>query len=194
VIVADSALNRGLDQTDLCAAAARAAGWRGGTLAVRAAAFADARAQSAAESKARALFADHPELGVPDLQVRIGDADGFFAQVDFLFREHRTIVEVDGKVKYSDPWGKPGDVLRDEKLREDRLRDAGFEVVRVTWEQLVRNPGRIIERNLAAFARAARGAACAPPPPPPTHGRPRGMSSLSTSAMRAIRTFRGRGG
>jgi very-short-patch-repair endonuclease len=159
VIVADSALSLGLDKVELEAAAARAAGWRGGTTALRAAAFADARSQSAAESRARALFAEHDALTGFDLQVRIGDANGFIAQVDFLFREHRTIVEIDGKVKYTDPWRTPGDVLWNEKLREDRLRDAGFEVVRVTWKQLVTEPGRVIERILAAFARAARRAA-----------------------------------
>ena len=159
VIVADSALRLGLEKTALQSAAARAAGWRGGATAVRAADFADARSQSAAESVARALFAEHPSLAGWDLQVRIGDADGFFAQVDFLFRAHRTIVEVDGRVKYSDPWGKPADVLWEEKQREDRLRDAGYEVVRVTWEQLIAHPERVVERMLAAFARAARRAA-----------------------------------
>lgn len=159
LIVADSALNRGLEKAELQAAAARAAGWRGGTMALRAAAFADARSQSPGESHARALFLDHEALTDFDLQVRIGDAGGYFAQVDFLFRAHSTIVEVDGKVKYTDPWRTPGDVLWEEKLREDRLREAGFEVVRVTWRQLVTEPERVIERILAAFARAARRAA-----------------------------------
>ena len=157
--VADSALRLGVDKVDLEAAAARAAGWRGGTMGLRAAAFADVRSQSEAESRARALFLDHDALTGFDLQVRIGDANGFIAQVDFLFREHRTVVEIDGKVKYTDPWRTPGDVLWEEKLREDRLRDAGYEVVRVTWKQLVTEPDRVIERILAAFARAARRAA-----------------------------------
>lgn len=159
VIVADSALRLGLRKAELQSAAARASAWRGGAMAVRAADFADGRAQSAAESVARVLFAEHAALRDWDLQVRIGDAYGVFAQVDFLYRAHRTIVEVDGRVKYSDPWGKPADVLWEEKQREDRLRDAGYEVVRVTWEQLIAHPERVVERVLAAFARAARRAA-----------------------------------
>lgn len=159
VIVADSALRRGADANELKAVAQCCSRWRGGKMAVRAANFADARAESAAESVARALFADHKQLTDFDLQVHVGDADGEIARVDFLFRRYRTIVEVDGRVKYVDPWDKPGDVLWEEKLREDRLRDAGFEVVRVTWHQLITQPERVIERILAAFARAERRAA-----------------------------------
>jgi hypothetical protein len=159
VIVADSALRRGLDKATLQNAAARAANWPGGSMAVRAAAFADGRSESPAESVARALFADTTALTGYDLQVWIADQGEPFARVDFLFRAHRTIVEVDGRVKYDDPWGKPTEVLWDEKLREDRLRDAGYEVVRVTWDQLMREPERVVERVLAAFARAARRAA-----------------------------------
>lgn len=159
VTVADSALRHGADPSGLKAAAQRCSRWRGGRMAVRAANFADARAESAAESVARALFAAHKDLTDFDLQVHIGDADGEIARVDFLFPRHRTIVEVDGRVKYTDPWDEPGDVLWKEKLREDRLRDAGFEVVRVTWQQLITQPERVIERVLAAFARADRRAA-----------------------------------
>jgi very-short-patch-repair endonuclease len=159
VTVCDSALVLGLEKAELESAAVRAAGWRGGTLALRAAAFADARSQSPGESRARALFAEHDALKNFEMQVRIGDASGFIARVDFLFREHRTVVEIDGKVKYTDPWRTPGDVLWEEKLREDLLRDAGFEVVRVTWKQLVTEPERVVARILAAFARAARRAA-----------------------------------
>jgi len=159
LIVVDSTLRRGLGKAELCAAADRAARWPGGSMGVRAAKFGDARAESPAESVARALFAQHSALRDYDLQVRIADSDGYFAKVDFLFRAHRTIVEVDGKVKYDDPWGTATDVLWDEKLREDRLRDLGYEVVRVTWEQLITRPERVVERVLAAFARADRRAA-----------------------------------
>lgn len=107
VIVADSALRRGLDKATLQNAAARAANWPGGSMAVRAAAFADGRSESPAESVARALFADTPALTGYDLQVWIADQGEPFARVDFLFRAHRTIVEVDGRVKYDAPWESP---------------------------------------------------------------------------------------
>jgi hypothetical protein len=46
-------------------------------------------------------------------------------------------------------------VLWDEKAREDRLRDLGWQVVRWLWEDL-QHPERLRERLLRAFARGAR--------------------------------------
>lgn len=89
-------------------------------------------------------------LPEPELQVPVYDADGQLAGiVDFLFREHRTIVEFDGALKYGDRT----DVLA-EKRREDRLRELGYEVVRITWDDL-RHPERVLAKIRAAFARAA---------------------------------------
>ncbi|MGQ0631122.1 MAG: hypothetical protein ACT4P1_08765 [Sporichthyaceae bacterium] len=158
IVVADRALKIGATRRELVDAAEHCRLWRGGKQGVRAAAFADRRAESPAESRARAVFVD---LGLPppELQVDIHDNAGLVARVDFLFREFHTVVEIDGKVKYTDPIGSPGEVLWREKLREDRLRDAGYEVVRVTWAQLLRDPEGIKARILAAFARAMRRAA-----------------------------------
>lgn len=91
-------------------------------------------------------------LGLPDpqLQVPIRDAAGdLVGVVDFLFADARTIVEFDGALKY----GSREDLLA-EKRREDRLRQLGYEVVRVTWADLA-YPDRIAARVAAAFARAA---------------------------------------
>ena len=57
------------------------------------------------------------------------------ARCDFGWEEHRTVGEYDGKVKYGrllKPGQDPGDVVYDEKLREDMLRDLGHEVARWT--------------------------------------------------------------
>ena len=62
------------------------------------------------------------------------------------------IGEADGLGKYDAPH-----VLRAEKLREDRLRDAGFEVVRCTWAEALHEPERLAVRVRAAFHRSARG-------------------------------------
>jgi very-short-patch-repair endonuclease len=93
-------------------------------------------------------------LPAPRPQARISDADGVIARVDLLFEEQRTILEVDGKLKYVDP--DDDQVLWREKKREDRLREAGYEVVRVTWADLMYHPERVRARLLAAFARAQR--------------------------------------
>jgi very-short-patch-repair endonuclease len=84
--------------------------------------------------------------------VQIGGA--VLARVDFLVGG-QVIVEFDGAVKYQTG---DGTVLFQEKQREDRLRELGFEVVRVIWPELDQ-PGEVIGRVHAALARArTRGA------------------------------------
>lgn len=91
-------------------------------------------------------------LGMPEptLQVNIMDPAGrFVGRVDMLVEEHRTIIEFDGLTKYADVTH-----LRGEKVREDRLRELGFEVVRLTWADLA-NPALVKVKIERAFARAA---------------------------------------
>jgi hypothetical protein len=108
---------------------------------------ADGRSESAGESRTRWLM--HAlALPVPELQAEIGTPDGWSARVDFLFRDQRVVVEFDGMVKYL-----TSEDLRREKVREDRLRELGYEVVRITWADLTR-PETVKARILAAFARA----------------------------------------
>lgn len=42
-----------------------------------------------------------------------------------------------------------------ERLREERLLDAGFQVVRMNWSQVTRHRAQTGRRILAAFARDA---------------------------------------
>ena len=67
------------------------------------------------------------------------------AVVDFLLTTEKVVLEFDGKVKYGrssdepDPFGRrltPQQVLWLEKQREDRIRELGYEVVRVVWSDL----------------------------------------------------------
>jgi very-short-patch-repair endonuclease len=67
------------------------------------------------------------------------------AVVDFLLDEAPVVIEFDGRVKYGreadepDPFGRRRSreqVVWEEKRREDRLRELGYEVVRVTWSDL----------------------------------------------------------
>jgi hypothetical protein len=129
--------------------------------------FADGRSESVAESLGRVVFAEQG-LPVPDLQQWISDERGTIGRVDYLLEQFRTIVEIDGKMKYVPstvkiPAGitaatqnRLGEIVWREKLREDRLREAGYEVVRVTWSDLVIRPHEVRARVLAAFARASR--------------------------------------
>jgi hypothetical protein len=60
------------------------------------------------------------------------------------------VIEFDDKIKY----GVDGkQALVDEKVREDRLRGLGYEIVRLTWADLTR-PGRVKTMVLAAAKRA----------------------------------------
>lgn len=125
--------------------------WPGSATARAALAFSDPMSESVGESRLRVLLHN---LGLPTplLQVEFRDSDGFVARVDFYFPEYDTVVEFDGLVKYA---GGSQQVLVEEKLREDRLRALGLEVVRITWADLDR-PTDVAARIRQAFARARR--------------------------------------
>ncbi len=112
-------------------------------------AFADGRAESVLESIARVAFKDCG-LPPPELQVWVGGAETV-GRVDFLWRRYRTVVEVDGLMKYRDPARA---VLQLE--RDKRLRDAGFEVVHLTWQDITENPPYVAAAIRAAFRRGVR--------------------------------------
>lgn len=156
VALADAALHRGLaDQAGLRRWLEEFHTWPGSLAANRVVTFADGRAESVGESRARVLFAQQG-LPSPDLQVDIRDPRGeFVGRVDFLFAAERTIVEFDGLVKYGAGSEVAASVVIAEKQREDWLRELGYEVVRITWADLA-HPERTAARIRAAFARARR--------------------------------------
>jgi hypothetical protein len=97
-----------------------------------------------------------PDIPVPTLQRRFFDSDGrFVARTDFDW-EGRLVGEFDGLVKYGGgsmtPGQTPSDVVIAEKIREDRLRQMGIEVVRWVWADLV-------DGRLPAILRRALGRA-----------------------------------
>jgi hypothetical protein len=118
--------------------------------AVRAVGFGDGRSESVGESRLRVLLAD---LGLPApvLQAEIRDASGVLvARVDFLLARWGIVIEFDGAVKYA---GKGAEALIAEKQREDRVRDLGYEVVRVVWADLAA-PAELVGRIRRAIARS----------------------------------------
>ncbi|GAA3104901.1 hypothetical protein GCM10010530_30820 [Kribbella aluminosa] len=123
--------------------------WPGSAMARAALDFSSPLSESVGESRLRVLMHNHG-LPAPMLQVVFTDAEGFVARVDFYFPEQRTVVEFDGLVKYA---GGTPETLIQEKLREDRLRALGLQVVRVTWADL-EHPARLVARIRGAFARA----------------------------------------
>lgn len=159
VVMADAALRAGVQRDAVAAALRSCTGWPGVRQAREVVACADARAESPLESLARLWFAD-AGLPPPDLQVRLchGIDGRFVARVDFLWVQHRTVCEVDGRVKYEeqeDGLGRrpPRNPLWQEKLREDTMRDLGLEIARGYWSD-GRDHGRsLVERVQRAFAR-----------------------------------------
>jgi very-short-patch-repair endonuclease len=129
-------------------------GSRAGARAVR---FADGRSESVGESRSRVLL---HRLGLPpsDIQFRVtAPGGGFVAQTDFVWEEERLVGEFDGRVKYGRllrPGQSPGDVVFEEKRREDAIRDEGWSVVRWTWGDL-QQPDRLAARVRRALRRRA---------------------------------------
>lgn len=158
VVVADAALARRLvDGETLRVAQDRAAGWPGGPAARRALAFADGRSESVGESRSRVAFqvAGLPPP-VPQWEVRSRDGR-LVGRVDFGWPDLWTVGEFDGKVKYGRllrPGQSPGDVVFDEKRREDDLRAELLSVGRWVWDDL-EHFGTTAERLNRAFALAA---------------------------------------
>ena len=141
VVVVDAALAIGLvDAGELTKVLERLARRRGVPVARRALAFGDARAESVGESRSRVALL-RAGLPVPELQHEVRDPAGrLIGRVDFAWPDHGVLGEFDGKIKYGrvppSPGRSPGDVVFEEKVREDKLRGEGWEMVRWTWHDL----------------------------------------------------------
>jgi very-short-patch-repair endonuclease len=151
LVAVDAALHRGLvTDAHLTAAAERAVlGPRQRGRVAAALGMADRSCESPGESLTRMLLSG---LGLAfRTQVNLRDSLGHIGRVDFLVGD-RVVVEFDGMVKYDGADGR--DALAAEKQREDRLRAAGYEVVRLTWADL-KDPERVARLIRQATARAA---------------------------------------
>jgi very-short-patch-repair endonuclease len=100
--------------------------------------------RSAAEQRFLSLVRS-AELPSPEVNVRL---HGF--EVDFLWRDHGLVVEIDGYAYHSDP----------QAFERDRSRDAmlaarGYRVIRVTWRQLVDTPATVLAHVAQALARGS---------------------------------------
>lgn len=151
VVAADHGLHQEIFTSEQLAEAAEAvAGWPDSAPVCAMLDLADGSSESPGESRCRVSLTVAGFDLVP--QVRIYDEHGVLVgRVDFLVKGTKVILEFDGKVKYAS--GDPT-VLWDEKRREDRLRELGYLVIRVTWADLER-PQQLIARIRVALAAAA---------------------------------------
>lgn len=71
-------------------------------------------------------------------------------EVDFLWREHRLVVETDGYAFHSSRRSFEGDRRRDRDLQA-----AGYVVLRITWRELKDEPEAVVAELAAALTRRA---------------------------------------
>jgi hypothetical protein len=152
VVAADSAIRMRLaSKPQLQAALVTCRGRRGVVQARRVVEFASGLAESVLESIARVAF-DDCGLPTPELQVWIPDKTGaVIGRVDFYWKRYKTIAEVDGAMKYQDP-----DRARAQLRRDKRLREAGYEVVHLTWHDITTQPAEAAAAIRAAFSAAQK--------------------------------------
>ena len=95
-------------------------------------------------------------LPIPEINAYIdpGDSDPNMIRVDFVWREHRVIVETDGHGTH-----RTRQAFEEDRRRDRRLIVAGWVVMRVTWRQLTSNPREVIDglAELLSRQHAARG-------------------------------------
>jgi len=147
VVTADNALaQRLVTKDELRHVVATCRQWPGVTRAAEVVEFANGLSESALESIARVAFRDCG-LPPPELQVWV-DGEEFVGRTDFLWKDSNTVGEADGALKYQDPSR-----ARRQLWRDARLRDAGFEVVHFTWQEINETPERVAASIRAAFER-----------------------------------------
>lgn len=147
---ADAALGRGLVTAQSLRDALTTLRLHPGTAATRALlAHADGRHESPGETRTAVVLRHLGVRATPQVSIA---RDGVHYRVDFLVEDAPVVIEFDGRVKYGS-----GDEVFAEKVREDRLRSWGYEVVRLTWSDLDR-PRRVADLIAAAVHRSRRWA------------------------------------
>ncbi|MEW2142929.1 type IV toxin-antitoxin system AbiEi family antitoxin domain-containing protein [Micromonospora vinacea] len=134
VSMLDSALNRRLVTTDDLLSIPRLIRGRRGAVAARGyLSEADGRAQSPLETRTRLRCVDG-RVPPDALQLEVRDEDGYLLGIgDLGWRGPRIIAEADGR----GPHGAPGAVYADRR-RQNRLVNAGWTVLRFTWQDTLR--------------------------------------------------------
>jgi very-short-patch-repair endonuclease len=116
-----------------------------GARALRALAEPDRTRMTRSEAERRLLkLTRTAQLPTPRTNARLGPFE-----VDFLWAEHRLIVEVDGFQFHSSR-----DAFERDRARDSELVARGYRVVRVTWRQIVRDPYAVVGRIAQALGSA----------------------------------------
>ncbi|MGZ4638496.1 MAG: hypothetical protein ACXV2J_05485 [Actinomycetes bacterium] len=157
VAVCDSALRLGVPRDELTEMMITCRSWPGARQASRAVSMADGRAANPAESWSRVILTQYGQAPT-DIQTAFYDDLGLIGYADFFWEGEQTVGELDGKVKYAvAPDATPEAAARAlwlEKVREDRLRALGLQVVRWGVAELYR-PRLLVAKVAAARSRGA---------------------------------------
>jgi hypothetical protein len=141
VVVGDAVIRTGWSRAQLIAVLNDCGEWSDVGKARRAVDFFDER-----------VIMHEYDVPPPELQREI-TAGGERYRVDFYWEEQRTVGEADGRAKYSMDTGRtPEEAAWREKVREDALRDAGYRVVRWTYDQMLNHTDDTIARILRRLA------------------------------------------
>jgi very-short-patch-repair endonuclease len=73
--------------------------------------------------------------------------EGPAIKADFLWRSERLLIETDGYASHG-----TRQAFESDRLRDQRLRLAGYETVRITWRQLLSDPDGVAATVAALLA------------------------------------------
>jgi very-short-patch-repair endonuclease len=93
-------------------------------------------------------------LPSPEVNVWLVVDDGAAIKADFLWRRHKLVIEIDGYASHG-----TRQAFESDRLRDQRLRLAGYDTVRFTWRQIVDDPDRVAATVAALLGRRAHEAA-----------------------------------
>jgi hypothetical protein len=88
-------------------------------------------------------------LPEPERERNLGDGDGWIGRVEFVYREARLLIEIDGRLHHTALLDRKHDRERDNRFMAD-----GWRVLRIDYEMLTRRP-----HEVAALVRRALMAA-----------------------------------
>jgi Protein of unknown function (DUF559) len=88
-------------------------------------------------------------LPLPETNAHV-QIDGVWYEVDCLWRQHRLIVELDGRATHD-----TRQAFESDRARDRILQAAGFRVIRITWRQLHESPAAVAA-DLRALLRLGR--------------------------------------
>jgi very-short-patch-repair endonuclease len=74
-------------------------------------------------------------------EYKVWDGGEFVARVDFCFPDSKVIIEADGF-----RWHSGRRAWQRDRERRDQLTSMGWRVIQATWNDLTKNPDRLVER------------------------------------------------